>query len=79
MDQATIANGGGEPTNSGDGLTTVELALLNDRRQTILTYLAEQGGEVDLSSLALHLAADEDEKLSAVIGELHYRDSRRTT
>lgn len=77
MVPAIFANGAGDgesadEDNSGDKLTTaVELTLLNHRRQALLTYLAAHDGEVDLSSLALHLMADEGTTLSAMIEELH--------
>lgn len=79
MIPAIFANGAGggdsesadNDTSDGELITAVELAVLNHRRQTILTYLAAHDGEVNLSSLALHLMADEDTTLSAMIEELH--------
>ena len=71
MIPAIFANGAGggdsesadNDTSDGELITAVELAVLNHRRQTILTYLAAHDGEVNLSSLALHLMADEDTTL----------------
>lgn len=77
MVQAIFANGAGagesadDDSSDGELITAVELALLHHRRQMILTYLAAHDGEVDLSSLALHLVAEEDMTLSAMIEELH--------
>lgn len=48
-----------------------ETVLQNDRRREILSYLAEHGGEVGLSSLALSLTVGGDETLSAIIEQLH--------
>lgn len=50
---------------------SVETVLRNDRRREVLDYLAAREGDVDLSSVALYLAASEGDPLSAVIGELH--------
>lgn len=66
--------GSGESAGSeggGERSTAVEAALRNGRRRDVLAYLSANGGEVDLSSLALYLAADGDETLSAIIEALH--------
>lgn len=59
-DESVVMDDAGEPT-----------VLQNGRRREIILYLAEQDGEVCLSSLAFSLAVNGDESLSAIIEQLH--------
>ncbi len=71
-DRSFDASDGSAVAGDAEGAaTSAETVLQNGRRREILRYLAARGGEVDLSSLALDLAAGGDETLSVVIAGLH--------